>query len=136
MEILQSVPQGRTAGVEKYLFIWESSAERILNNVLYVLYPVMKYPAFGQTAHASRQAGRIAKLRTQSPLPRFQATAEPSQSKVDNVNEPQDGDVHNRVKRELTGDPDGYGPNINVDLEINAGPYAHVAVDVDVNIGQ
>ncbi|XP_037785072.1 uncharacterized protein LOC119580911 [Penaeus monodon] len=63
------------------------------------------------------------------------ATAEPSQSKVDNVNEPQDGDVHNRVKRELTGDPDGYGPNINVDLEIKAGPYAHVAVDVDVNIG-
>ncbi|XP_047476052.1 uncharacterized protein LOC125029911 [Penaeus chinensis] len=64
------------------------------------------------------------------------AAAEPSQSKVNIVNEPQDGDVHNRVKRELTGDPDGHGPYINVDMEINAGPHAHVAVDVDVNIGQ
>ncbi|XP_063612184.1 uncharacterized protein LOC134785716 [Penaeus indicus] len=62
------------------------------------------------------------------------AAAEPSQSEVNIGNEPQDGDVHNRVKRELMGDPDGFGPNINVDMEINAGPNARVDVDVDVNI--
>lgn len=66
----------------------------------------------------------------------FQATAEPGQSDVDDVNAPLDGDVHNRVKRDIGYDPDGYGPNINVDMEINAGPNAHVAIDVDVNIGQ
>ncbi|XP_027225995.2 uncharacterized protein [Penaeus vannamei] len=64
------------------------------------------------------------------------ATAEPGQSDVDDVNAPLDGDVHNRVKRDIGYDPDGYGPNINVDMEINAGPNAHVAIDVDVNIGK
>ncbi|XP_042884148.1 uncharacterized protein LOC122260806 [Penaeus japonicus] len=62
------------------------------------------------------------------------AIAEPSPEEIaaiNNAEEPQSAKGHKIDKREAMP---GYGPKIDVDMEINAGQRARVNIDIDVNI--